>query len=117
MKKLLLLWALILPFVFVSCSDDDDAGDSTHDPRLIGEWIEQGASDYDLAEHLKFQSNGTLTQWFTSEGEEIEKYTFKWRTEDNSIIYLTYGNETESGKYEIKNGVLCIEDEYFVKVD
>ena len=38
MKKILLLWALIMPFVFSSCDDDKDEPKNPGE-ELIGEWI------------------------------------------------------------------------------
>ena len=39
MKKILLLMAIILPFVFTSCGDDKDEPKQSLEEQLIGSWV------------------------------------------------------------------------------
>lgn len=108
MKKILLLMAIILPFVLTSCGDDKDEPKQSLEQQLIGRWVDRGIT-------IEFKADHTgIGSWETN-----NLTPFTWSLEDN-YLYMTYeGDDGEvhvkyTLKYEIaiENGILEISTHY-----
>ncbi|MFC0604150.1 lipocalin family protein [Winogradskyella pulchriflava] len=73
MKKLNLLFGLLIGLTILACSSDDNDS-NTNEPTIIGEWIlvnqiydgqNENLSACELQETLTFSSNGTLISYYT----------------------------------------------------
>lgn len=84
MKKILLLMAIILPFVLTSCGDDKDEP-STLEQQLIAEWV--GSNDY-YEFHYLFKSDHTGDYWVTKKGApHLAPRQFKWSLTGNMLSF------------------------------
>lgn len=116
MKKFLILWAILLPLIFISCGDDKD------DNFLVGEWIDVDSEpNGPEVFHYKFNSNHTGAFWVSYNGRVDYSnmyWTFKWSVDGDEITFspasgkmclsfVEFGTEhVVSTKYSLKNGVL-----------
>ena len=116
MKKLLLLMAIILPFVLTSCGDDKDEPKQNLEQELIGRWVGQ-TIDRELTLEFKADHTG-ISSWrkiqnvlqLVSSGGSIP---FTWSLKNN-ILSISYevdedGNvHTDTSEIAIENGILKI---------
>lgn len=87
MKKLNLLFGILIAVTILSCSSDDDDSNS-NESTILGEWIlvnqiydgqNENLSDCELQETLTFNSDGTLISYYTDNDPcefftEIQQY-------------------------------------------
>lgn len=119
MKKILLLMALVLPFVLASCGDDKDEPLGL-EQQLIGSWTgrEIMGSQIDPVVH-SFTFNADHTgkySWVKTQGPLSKAsyssggYDFKWKLKKNVLSITQVGDDEGTSKYEIsiENGVLKI---------
>lgn len=99
MKKLLLLWALILPFVFCSCSDDKDEPDGSN---IEGTWIMKNF-DVGCDFTVTFSNGKALMHWSDDDDTFVATYV---ATEDK--IYFRDEYDEWICDYAIKNGILTV---------
>ena len=111
MRKILLLWALIMPFVFSSCDDDKDEPKNPGE-ELIGEWImldEDGRMPDPLVDdeiwHMEFFPNYDAKEWVTHFGVTTETNLYSWELSDGKL-YFNSGEHSYPMK--IEKGVLTI---------
>ena len=111
MKKILLLWALIMPFVFSSCDDDKDEPKNPGE-ELIGEWIwleDDGRMPDPLVDdeiwHMEFFPNYDAKEWVTHFGVTTETNHYSWELSDGKL-YFNSGEDSYPMK--IEKGVLTI---------
>lgn len=114
MKKLLLLLAIGLSFVFISCGDDKEKDEPKEEPvnleqLVIGEWKSQ---DAEYVYHYVFRSNytGEYTQSWTG-GEIRFNRSYSWSLVGNTLKCISPFNEklgTFALSYE--NGTLLMVD-------
>ena len=108
MKKILLLMAIILPFVFTSCGDDKDEPQNL-EQELIGEWVENTNSNYEVY-HYIFKSDHTGSWWVTNNNVLIDGFvvtTFTLSVKGNSLTLVNDANGgSASTTFSIKNGIL-----------
>lgn len=121
----MMLIAVLFSVGLASCSSDDDdepADPSTHDPALVGTWVNTNSdSDWTETEVLKFSANGKFEAKFTYEDSE-EKFAFKygglWSTSANKLKgEITYSDDSEEveigsvqvSEYSISGDKLYIE--------
>ena len=103
MKKILLLMAIILPFVLTSCGDDKDEPKQTLEQQLIGEWYYL-FNEYTVHNYL-FNSDHTGKYWVKQDGEVINGsiVTFNWSLEkiDNETILVIESEGFPTAYYSI----------------
>ena len=85
MKKIFLLFVIILPFVLTSCGDDKDEP-QTLEQQLIGKWV---TTRNELQIIYQFNSDYTVSQWYEVNGERGTYFTFSWSL-DRNILTITY---------------------------
>ena len=85
MKKIFLLFVIILPFVLTSCGDDKDEP-QTLEQQLIGKWV---TTRNELQFIYQFNSDHTGSQWYEVNGERGTYYSFPWSL-DRNILTITY---------------------------
>ena len=115
MKKILLLWALIMPFVFSSCDDDKDEPKNPGE-ELIGEWImldEDGRMPDPLVcdeiWHMEFFPNYDAKEWVTHFGVTTETNQYSWDFSEGKLYFVSYdGSDKSSYPMKIEKGVLTI---------
>lgn len=82
MKKILLLMAIILPFVLTSCGDDKDEPKSL-EKQLIGEWVKIDDNGSEL--HYIFNSDYTGKNYILFLGSTSDESNFKWSLNGNKL--------------------------------
>ncbi|MBR5639578.1 MAG: hypothetical protein IKW83_07425 [Muribaculaceae bacterium] len=85
MKKTLLLLAIMLPFIFTSCGDDNDVL-SSMEQELVGEWAiikttDTQADDY----HYVFNKERTGSRRHIVNGEVVTDVPFNWTLNGNTL--------------------------------
>ncbi|MBR5030524.1 MAG: hypothetical protein IKX63_05425 [Muribaculaceae bacterium] len=90
MKKIFLLMAIVLPFIFGSCGDDGDVL-SSREEQLVGEWAiintpETQGEDF----HYVFKKERTGSRWHLEDGTVVSDIAFKWIL-DGNLLTLDYG--------------------------
>ncbi|MBQ2163216.1 MAG: lipocalin family protein [Muribaculaceae bacterium] len=122
MKKILLLMAIILPFVLTSCSKDKDEP-QTLEQQLIGSWV---GDVYDIVDgkvvvthphsgYILFNADHTGKSWRFIDGVMSPDYNFTWSLNGN-ILTMTYSaSSSEALTYEIsiKDDILHIKQGTF----
>ena len=122
MKKILLLLAIILPFVLTSCSKDKDEP-QTLEQQLIGSWV---GDVYDIVDgkvvvthphsgYILFNADHTGKSWRFIDGVMSPDYNFTWSLKGN-ILTMTYSaSSLEALTYEIsiKDDILHIKQGTF----
>ena len=122
MKKVLLLIAIILPFVLTSCSKDKDEP-QTLEQQLIGSWV---GDVYDIVDgkvvvthphsgYILFNADHTGKSWRFIDGVMSPDYNFTWSLKGN-ILTMTYSaSSLEALTYEIsiKDDILHIKQGTF----
>ncbi len=92
MKKILLLLAIMLPFVLISCGDDDDVL-SPMEQDLVGEWaiiITDNTQPDDF--HFVFKKERTGSRRRLVNGEVVSDVPFNW-TLQGSTLTLNYAGQ------------------------
>lgn len=109
MKKILLLMAIILPFVLTSCGDDKDEPKQNLEQELIGSWV---GDVYDIVDgemivthphsaYIIFNADHTGKSWRFIDGVMSPDYNFTWSLKGN-ILTMTYSaSSSEALTYEI----------------
>lgn len=122
MKKILLLMAIILPFVLTSCSKDKDEP-QTLEQQLIGSWV---GDVYNIIDgkvvvthphsgYILFNADHTGKSWRFIDGVMSPDYNFTWSLKGN-ILTITYSaSSSEALTYEIsiKDDILHIKQGTF----
>lgn len=89
MKKIFLLLAIILPFILISCGDDNDVL-SSMEQELVGEWAiiktSVQADDY----HYVFKKERTGSRRHVVDGTVVTDIAFKWVLDGNKLT-IDYG--------------------------
>ena len=111
MKKYLLLFAIILPFVLTSCDDDKDEPKSL-EQQLIGSWVQtQVDGPNTLTWHYIFNSDHNGKQQIILNGHISTEVNFTWSLKGNilTVSFIQDGNtETVSVEISIDGDVLHI---------
>lgn len=124
------LVAILLSVNFSACSSDDDepADPSTHDPALLGTWVnhEEG---YDWSEDVTvtFNANGSYSiindYWDEEDGKERLTQSGSWSTSDDILtIHVEKSNDpdeigmTGMVNYSVQGNRLILDgDEVFTR--
>ena len=113
MKKILLLMAIILPFVLTSCGDDKDEPKQNLEQELIGSWV---GDEYTVVDgkvvvthphsaYRLFNADHTGKYWTVIDGVKSPDYNYTWSLNGNVLsIYSESGLMT--WEISIKNDVL-----------
>lgn len=121
MKKILLLMALVLPFVLTSCGDDKDEPKSLED-QLIGRWESSWEIDgdeyhniaiFDSDEHQFYHSG-------YKNDAQIIRVSYTWELNGNTLKLIRNSDSAEfTHEITIKDNVLTISGykETYHKVD
>ena len=100
MKKILLLMAIILPFVFTSCGDDKDEPKQILEQELIGSWV---GDEYTVVDgkvvvthphsaYILFNADHTGKRWSVIDGVKSPVYNYTWSLKGNVLsIYSESG--------------------------
>ncbi len=118
MKKILLLMAIILPFVLTSCGDDKDEPKQSLEEQLIGSWVGDVYNIVDgemivthpRSSYMIFNADHTGKSWMNIEGVIMSEMNFTWSLKGN-VLALIVGTETGSYEISIKGDILYITDE------
>lgn len=116
MKKILLLMAIILPFVLTSCGDDKDEPKQNLEQELIGRWVGQ-TIDRELTLEFKADHTG-ISSWRKIQNVLQRVSTsgsipFTWSLKNN-ILSMSYEVDedgtiqTDKSEIAIENGILKI---------
>lgn len=89
MKKILLLMAIALPFLFTSCGDDNDTL-TAQEQELVGEWEIIKTADTPNDIHYVFKKERTGSRRILVNGEVTNDIGFKW-TLNGKTLTLDYG--------------------------
>ena len=104
MKKILLLLAIVLPFVLSSCSDDKDEPKDL-EQALIGEWAADLGGDYSI--HYLFNEPKTGIYWEIDNGMLVEgTYQFIMWDLDGKNLTVTSEHMNITTKISIKKDIL-----------
>jgi hypothetical protein len=107
MKKVLLLMAIILPFVLTSCGDDKDEPKQNLEQELIGGWSNvQGSSIINIV----FNSDYTGKVQWIEDGVVKDFDSFTWSLKDNVLTIKVIG-KTLIYKISINGDVLTISED------
>ncbi len=110
MKKILLLMAIILPFVLTSCEDKDEPKYVEED--LVGEWLSTLAlqEDYYIfnSDHTGYMNIRTTKPRIT-----IKDAFFTWELEGNTLTLTYINGEQSKFNISIKKDVLTIKTETY----
>ena len=91
MKKILLLMAFALPFLFNSCGDDKDILTS-QEQELVGEWAIIKTADTQNDIHYVFKKERTGSRRILVNGEVTNDVPFNW-TFDGNKLTLSYAGQ------------------------
>lgn len=109
MKKILLLMAIILPFVLTSCSKDNDEPKSL-EQQLIGKWVSTWTQDGDnYTKTAIFSEDHQL--YLTGYKNDIQniRESHTWSLEGNSLkLIRNYDSAEETHTISIEDDVLTI---------
>jgi len=116
MKKILLLMAIILPFVLSSCGDDNDEPKQNLEQELIGGWVmtEYGDDNSSISYSYIFNSDHTGKDHMFVDMSLLDETNFTWTLEGNILTFnylASYGESTKQVEISIKDDIL------YVKVD
>ena len=100
MKKILLLLAIILPFVLTSCGDDKDEPKQNLEQELIGSWV---GDVYNIVDgkvvvthphsaYIIFNADHTGKTWSVIDGVNQPQSHFTWSLNGN-LLKLDYNPE------------------------
>ena len=123
MKRYLLLFAIILPFVLTSCGDDKDEPKQSLEEQLIGSWV---GDVYNIIEgkvvvthphsgYILFNADHTGKGWTVIDGVKSPDMHFTWSLKGNVLTakYIINSNE-ELVYYDItiEGDLLTIKNKY-----
>ncbi|MBR5118757.1 MAG: lipocalin family protein [Muribaculaceae bacterium] len=112
MKKILLLMALILPFLLTSCGDDKEKDEpQTLEQQLIGDWKKVDGTNNENEAHYIFNSNHTGRYKYLTNGTTVRDYDYTWSLEGNLLTMTNnYNGNTSTQKCEItiENDILIM---------
>lgn len=91
MKKILLLMAFALPFLFNSCGDDKDIL-TAQEQELVGEWAIIKTADTQNDIHYVFKKERTGSRRILVNGEVTSEVPFNW-TFDGNKLTLSYAGQ------------------------
>lgn len=101
MKKILLIVAIALPFVLISCGDDKDEPDNLKEH----EWVDLGLPSGTLWATCNVGANapedyGDYFSWGeTKPKDNYDLNTYKWYNHDD-MYYTKYNQDYSSGYYD-----------------
>ena len=117
MKKILLLMAIILPFVITSCGDDKDEPQNL-EQEIIGTW---SAPDGDRTLFFTFNADHTGKYAYTRESRPTVECPLEWELTGKSLTVKYQWDydiiNTETVDISIKNGILNFGDLELHRVD
>lgn len=94
MKKTLFLLAIMLPFIFSSCGDDNDVL-SPMEQELVGEWARINALGSETADyHYVFNKEHTGSHRHIVNGEVNTEIAFNWTLDGNKLTLNYAGQQT-----------------------
>ena len=106
MKKILLLMAIILPFVLTSCGDDKDEPKQNLEQELIGSWtFAEGSDIYTIL----FNSNHTGKSQRMVDGHLVQDTPFTWSLNGNVLTVVR--EVTVIFKISVEGDVLTTQQE------
>lgn len=116
MRKILLLMAIILPFVLTSCGDDKDEPKQSLEEQLIGSWV---GDVYDLVDgkvivthphssYVIYNADHTGKSWMIIDGVILHELNFNWSLKGN---ILTNDKSPKQVEISIKDDVLYMKQE------
>lgn len=115
MKKLNLIFGILIGVTILSCSSDDDSSKqqtiSANESTIIGKWIlvnqiyngqNENLSSCELQETLTFNSNGTLISYYTDH-DPCDFFTENQQFElDGNELKILFG-ENSDFRYNVMN--------------
>ena len=112
MKKILLLMAIVLPFVLVSCGDDKDEPQNL-EQQLIGSWVGDVYSIVDgemIVTHphsgyMIFNADHTGIEYTIIDGVKSPENPFTWSLKGNVLTFV-FASEKMEYEISIKGDVL-----------
>ena len=122
MKKLNLLFGILIALTVMSCSSDDDDSNS-NEPIIIGEWVlvnqiyngqNEILSPCELQETLTFNSNETLVSYYT-DNDPCEFFTENQQYSLNGVELTILFGQNSDFRYNVltlSSTVLSIENFY-----
>ena len=116
MRKILLLMAIILPFVLTSCGDDKDEPKQSLEEQLIGSWV---GDVYDIVDgkvivthphsrYVIYNADHTGKSWMIIDGVILNEVNFNWSLKGN---ILTNDKSPKQVEISIKDDVLYMKQE------
>ena len=100
MKKILLLLALLLPFLLTSCGDNKKNEPKTKEQMLVGEWVLYLESGVDL--YYSFDGDHTGNYMKSEKGTVLEDIDFTWSLNGNELkITTNNGGQTKTKTYKV----------------
>ena len=110
MKKILLLLAIVLPFVITSCGDDKDEPKQNLEQELIGTWV-IAYEDLNMYQFMEFNADHTGSGSQVQDGIVQGEYSFNWSLSGDILTQNRMGGNTFKNKISIKNDILYVMDE------
>lgn len=110
MKKILLLLAIVLPFVLTSCGDDKDEPKQNLEQELIGTWV-IAYEDLNMYQFMVFNADHTGSGSQVKDGIVQGEYSFNWSLSGDILTQNRMGGNTFKNKISIKNDILYVMDE------
>ncbi|MBR5085805.1 MAG: lipocalin family protein [Muribaculaceae bacterium] len=110
MKKILLLMAIILPFVLTSCGDDKDEPKQNLEQELIGTWV-LAYDDLNMYQFMVFNADHTGSGNQVKDGIVIGEFSFTWSLSGDVLTQSRTGGNTFKNKISIKDDILYVMDE------
>ena len=110
MKKILLLLAIVLPFVITSCGDDKDEPKQNLEQELIGTWV-IAYEDLNMYQFMEFNADHTGSGSQVKDGIVQGEYSFNWSLSGDILTQNRMGGNTFKNKISIKNDILYVMDE------
>lgn len=109
MKKILLLMAIILPFVLTSCDDDKDEPKSL-EQQLIGRWESSWEIDGDNYHNIAiFDSEHQFYHSGYKNDSQIIRVSYTWELNGNTLKLIRNSDSVETThEITIKDNVLTI---------
>ena len=110
MKKILLLMAIILPFVLTSCGDDKDEPKQNLEQELIGTWV-LAYDDLNMYQFMVFNADHTGSGNQVKDGIVLGEFSFTWSLSGDILTQSRTGGNTFKNKISIKDDILYVMDE------
>lgn len=109
MKKLLLLMAIVLPFVLTSCGDDKDEPKSLED-QLIGQWESSWEIDGDNYHNIAiFDAEHQFYHSGYKNESQILRVSYTWELKGNTLkLIRNFDSAETTHEITIKDNTLTI---------